>query len=157
MAVINSNGTGGGNWSDGSSWSGGVAPGAGDRAVIEADDIIYIDGDITIGDGTTTTTVYAVTCTGDLVWRNRTGDAAASWTFTVDGHMNFLDGSHWCIGTEDNSVYGTESVGPIPPRGQPVSRRVWDAGGESRRTLAQSPRSTWPRRIRGSDPRRRDR
>jgi hypothetical protein len=114
MSIINSNGTGGGNWLTGASWNGGVAPTAGDRAVILASDTIYIDGDITIGDGSTSDSIYAVDCAGDLVWRNRTSDASSNWTFTVDGHMRFTDGSYWYIGSEDNSVFGSESVGPLP-------------------------------------------
>jgi len=113
MAVITSNGTGGGDWSNGATWIGGVVPGAGDRAVIQAGDVVYIDGNITIGDGSTSTSVYAVDCAGELVWRNEAGDAAASWTFTVNGHMRFNDG-RWYIGTEDNSRFGSKSVGPIP-------------------------------------------
>jgi len=41
---IDSNGTGGGNWSVGSSWSGGVAPTVGDSAVILSGDTISLDG-----------------------------------------------------------------------------------------------------------------
>jgi len=113
MATITSNGTGGGDWSTGSTWDGGTVPGDGDRAIIQSGDVVYIDGDITIGDGTTTTTVYAVDCAGELVWRNESGDANSSWTFTVNGHMNFT-GGRWYIGTEDNSRFGSKSVGPIP-------------------------------------------
>jgi len=43
MAIINSNGTGGGNWSAGASWSGGIAPVAGDTAVIRLGDTITVD------------------------------------------------------------------------------------------------------------------
>lgn len=114
MAVITSNGTGGGGWSSGSSWIGGIAPGAGDRAIISSGDTIYIDGDTSVGDGTDSTSTYAVDCAGTIVWRNRSTDSAASWTFTVDGHMQFTDGGRWFIGTEDNSLFGAESVGPIP-------------------------------------------
>ena len=97
----------------GATWSGGVAPGSGDRAIIAATDTVFIDGDITIGDGTTTTSVYAVDCSGLLVWRNAVGDASSSWTFTVNGHMRFGTAGRWVIGTED-SQFGGKSVGPIP-------------------------------------------
>lgn len=43
MASINSNGTGGGNWSAGASWSGGVAPVIGDKATILAGDTITVN------------------------------------------------------------------------------------------------------------------
>jgi len=56
-AAIQSNGTGGGNWSAGASWNGGVAPGDGDVANILTNDTITIDGDTTVGDGTTAMTI----------------------------------------------------------------------------------------------------
>lgn len=47
MATKTSNGTGGGNWSAGATWAGGVAPVDGDTVVIAAGDTVTLDVDIT--------------------------------------------------------------------------------------------------------------
>lgn len=50
MAVINSNGTGGGNYGAPSTWAGGVVPGNMDEAVIQAtDDVLFVNEDDTAG------------------------------------------------------------------------------------------------------------
>ncbi|MCJ2540278.1 MAG: hypothetical protein LN414_03290, partial [Candidatus Thermoplasmatota archaeon] len=43
LAVINSNGGGGGNWSNGPSWVGGIAPGIADDAIVVGGDTINVD------------------------------------------------------------------------------------------------------------------
>jgi len=50
MAIINSNGTAGGNWSNITTWLGGVVPVAGDTVTIVAGDIIVVDGNFVTGD-----------------------------------------------------------------------------------------------------------
>lgn len=114
MAQISSNGTGGGMWSATATWAGGVVPGVGDEATIVSGDVVYIDGDTTIGAGTNSSTYYALVIEGNLVWRNQTGDSSSNWTFTVNGNIDLANGSRWSIGTEDNSLYGANSIGPIP-------------------------------------------
>ena len=46
MATITSNGSGGGNWSAGATWQGGVAPADGDTVVIAAGDTVTFDADL---------------------------------------------------------------------------------------------------------------
>ncbi len=73
-ATITSNGTGGGNWNTGASWSGGTAPGIADDVVITSTDVITIRSNVTcasitisgtlqIGNSTTNRTL---TCNGNL-------------------------------------------------------------------------------------------
>lgn len=52
MAAITSNGTGGGNWSVGASWTGGVKPAAADTVTIVAGDTITFDQDDSVGTNT---------------------------------------------------------------------------------------------------------
>lgn len=47
MAAISSNSTGGGDWSDGSTWVGGVAPVGSDTVTIVTGDTVVYDGDLT--------------------------------------------------------------------------------------------------------------
>lgn len=54
MALISSNGTGGGLASLGSSWTGGIPPSSGDSVEILLTDTIEIDGTYSWGDGTAT-------------------------------------------------------------------------------------------------------
>ena len=63
MSAITSNGTGGGNWSSGSSWSGGVAPGSGDTATIQAGDTITVVSGHPVTIGTSPNTGGAVALT----------------------------------------------------------------------------------------------
>ncbi len=54
MAVITSNGTGGGLWSATTTWSGGVLPVLGDSVVIASGDVVEVDGTYNVGDDTAT-------------------------------------------------------------------------------------------------------
>lgn len=54
-AQIVSNGTGGGAWTSGASWIGGVAPTTSDDVIIQAGDVITTTASLTRGAGTTTT------------------------------------------------------------------------------------------------------
>jgi hypothetical protein len=54
MAVRTSNGTGGGNYGTGATWSGGVAPVEGDSVIIASTDTVTVDGTYIAGDDTTT-------------------------------------------------------------------------------------------------------
>jgi len=63
MAIITSNGAGGGLFSAPTAWAGGVVPVAGDKVTIATGDTITVDGVYTIGDDTTT----AVTVSGTLL------------------------------------------------------------------------------------------
>jgi len=116
MADITSNGTGGGDWSVGGTWTGGTPPGVGDNAIIQSGDTVYIDGDITIGDGSTSYfSVWQLNIQGNLVWRNEAGDASSNWTLNIYGSgIRILYPGRFFIGTEDDSLFGSKSVGPIP-------------------------------------------
>lgn len=69
MAAIQSNGTGGGDWSAGATWNGGVAPGEGDTAQIVSGDTVTIDSTITVGDDTATPALDILNG-GELDWDN---------------------------------------------------------------------------------------
>ena len=71
MATINSNGTGGGNWSSTSTWSGGVLPGTGDVATIVGSDNVVIDSNQSVG---------GITNTGNTSYISMT---TGTWTLTV--------------------------------------------------------------------------
>lgn len=88
MAVISSNGTGGGNWLTGASWNGGVAPVSGDSYIIVTGDTITVDGTVTVGDDTNTAgtvqtgaTLYFTRTAGAYVFTNRGG---ISFAGTID-------------------------------------------------------------------------
>jgi hypothetical protein len=88
MAVISSNGTGGGNWLTGASWAGGVAPIAGDSYIIVTGDTITVDGTVTVGDDTNTAgtvqagaTLFFTRMAGTYVFTNRGG---ISFAGTID-------------------------------------------------------------------------
>lgn len=68
MAVISSNGTGGGLASSTSTWAGGVVPVEGDKVIIVAGDTVTVDGTFTWGDDSVTTTIpnAAVNVSGTL-------------------------------------------------------------------------------------------
>lgn len=83
MTAITSNGTGGGNWSAGASWTGAAVPIEGDTVIIQNGDTITIDQNITIGADSATAAIdvasggkievlhtvaanYTLTCKGDL-------------------------------------------------------------------------------------------
>jgi len=112
-----------GPWSDAATW-GAAAPGVGDLAVITGGHSVWIDGDITVGDGSASTATPAIKVYGDLLWRNQVGDAAANWTLTLNGWLYFSSDTtdplqssgRWFIGSSGVHTVGptTVSVGPIP-------------------------------------------
>ncbi len=85
-ATIQSNGTGGGSWTTGSSWQGGVAP-------VSADDVVILDGDaINVLGGTSvtrtgTTSINVMSVSGYL-------RLVSTATFINQGTMN-VDGDIW--------------------------------------------------------------
>ena len=92
---VTSNGTGGGNWSVGATWNGGIAPVSTDNVIIADGDVVTIDGavttaNLTIGGGTSgvlqfdATTVGTVTVNGTLtIGPNGTFRTASSGTVTA--------------------------------------------------------------------------
>jgi len=102
VAAISSNGTGGGNWSVSSTWSGGVVPGVGDSVTIVAGDTVTVDstsitfgsspasnGDALIINGTlnfgTISSATTFTCNGGIVV-NSGGDI----TGDANGYINYI-------------------------------------------------------------------
>ncbi len=104
MAAINSNGTGGGNWSSGSSWAGGVAPGEGDTCTILSGDTIVIDGNITVGADTSTPAIK-VNSGGTLSWPHT---VAGDYTLTAKGDIN-ISGT-FSIGSVANPIPANRTV-----------------------------------------------
>jgi hypothetical protein len=93
MAAITSNGTGGGNYSAGASWNGGVAPALGDTAQVLNGDTITIDATFTVGDDTATPAMDVLNG-GTLDWDNLGSDTCTfrgdfyvrnGGTLTLDG------------------------------------------------------------------------
>ena len=68
MAAKTTNGTGGGNWSAGATWTGGVAAGEGDTVIIATGDTLTIDGNVTVGADSATAAIASQT-TGKLSWQ----------------------------------------------------------------------------------------
>lgn len=68
MALIASNGVGGGVYSAGASWAGGVAPGLGDEAQVLAGDTITIDAGFTVGNDNPGVPAMDVLNGGTLDW-----------------------------------------------------------------------------------------
>ncbi len=83
MAHIQSNGTGGGNWSSTGTWSGGVVPGDGDTAEIVAGDTVTVDSNTTVG--ATTGTQHGVTIKGTSSSVYGQLNVNASVTLTLKG------------------------------------------------------------------------
>jgi Concanavalin A-like lectin/glucanases superfamily len=90
MTAITSNGTGGGTWATGSTWIGGVAPGAGQKAIIASGDTVTASATTTIGDGS------ANTC--------------------LDCSVGFLVVSGAVFTLRGNATFGTSSGGSINNR-----------------------------------------
>ena len=89
MAAISSNGTGGGNWSTGASWSGGVAPVAGDTVTIASGDTILAD---TTGLACLSITLNGILSavagnTTDLTVGNGSSDTLITWG--ANGYLRY--------------------------------------------------------------------
>ncbi|MEP7171284.1 MAG: fibronectin type III domain-containing protein, partial [Bacteroidota bacterium] len=80
---ITSNGTGGGLWSVGASWTGGIAPGAGDSVTVLNGDVVTVDG------AATALVLYVGTgVSGSVVF-----DAAAARTLTIGTNLSINSGA----------------------------------------------------------------
>lgn len=102
MAAITSNGTGGGNWSAGASWTGAVVPVEGDTVIVQNGDTITIDQNITVGADSATAAID-VASGGKF---ELLSTAAADYTLICKGDLYVSSGGTIEIGTVAN---------PIPP------------------------------------------
>lgn len=104
MALISSNGTGGGNWSVAATWAGGVVPAEGDCATIVVGDIVTIDdaapGNVIIGDDHVGV-AYAITINGKLQYLST---AAIDHVFRCKGDLVNAAGGAIEIGTVANPI-----------------------------------------------------
>lgn len=100
MAAITSNGTGGGNWSAGASWTGASVPGVGDNATIQNGDTITIDQNVTTGADTSTAAID-VASGGKLEVLNT---VAADYTLTCKGDLKISSGGTIEFGTVANPI-----------------------------------------------------
>ena len=106
MAAIASNGTGGGNWNTGASWTGGVVPTVVDTVTITAGDTITVD---TTGLGAKT-----LALNGTIDW---TAGATTGITFgdgTSDTIITFGAGGYWKAGTVATPLTGKHTVTIAP-------------------------------------------
>lgn len=102
MATINSNGTGGGNWSATTTWAGGVVPVEGDKVTIVAGDTVVVEGTYTAGDDSSGGLGSAAIDVYGQLKASRT----VSSSLTIKGKIAFASNVWSCD-------YGTESD-PIP-------------------------------------------
>lgn len=102
MAVIQSNGTGGGDWDAGATWDGGSVPGVGDDAQIVSGDTVTVNV-------------------------NQTTDSFAALTIDDGGHLQWATG-----GTYELHHSGTATVnGQLTMDGTGASSKLtWYAGGQ---------------------------
>ena len=105
MAAITSNGTGGGVWSAGASWTGAAVPVEGDTVIIQNGDTITIDQDITVGADTTTAAID-VASGGKL---EVLSTVAASYTLTCKGDLKTSSGGTIEFGTVANPIPSTRT------------------------------------------------
>lgn len=100
MAAITSNGTGGGVWSAGASWTGAAVPAEGDTVIILNGDTITIDQNITVGADTATAAID-VASGGKL---SLPSTVAADYTLTLKGDLKVSSGGTLEIGTVANPI-----------------------------------------------------
>lgn len=100
MAAITSNGTGGGVWSAGASWTGAAVPAEGDTVIIQNGDTITIDQNITVGADTATAAID-VASGGKL---EVPSTVAADYTLTCKGDLKNSSGGTLEIGTVANPI-----------------------------------------------------
>jgi len=105
MAAITSNGTGGGNWSAGASWTGAAVPVEGDTVIIQNGDTITIDQDITVGADSATAAID-VANGGKLEVLHT---VAANYTLTCKGDLKTSVGGTIEIGTVANPIPSTRT------------------------------------------------
>ncbi len=81
MATITSNGTGGGAWSQGTTWQGGAVPADGDAVVIAAGDTVTVDVNLSSWTtGLTGITISGGATPGMLAFKN---DAAGTYYLRI--------------------------------------------------------------------------
>lgn len=105
MTAITSNGTGGGVWSAGASWTGAAVPVEGDTVIIQNGDTITIDQDITVGADSATAAID-VASGGKL---EVLSTVAASYTLTCKGDLKTSSGSTIEFGTVANPIPSTRT------------------------------------------------
>lgn len=115
MAAISSNGTGGGNWSAGSSWVGGVAPVAGD-------DVTIVSGDVITLTGAAASATCVVDAGGTLAIAGQT--LTLTGAITVNGHATGGAGGKLVIGANSSGSAGTMEF-----QGASGNRFVLEASG----------------------------
>lgn len=105
MATITS--TANGNWSSGSTWVGGVAPGIGDTAVLAHN--VTVDTNITVGTSPNDTSTAVITLNASKVLT-----IAASVTLTVRGNQAWTNGSGLVMGAGSQMVFDNAASGGSP-------------------------------------------
>jgi len=105
MAAITSNGTGGGNWSAGASWTGAAVPIEGDTVIIQNGDTITIDQNITVGADSATAAID-VANGGKLEVLHT---VAANYTLICKGDLKTSVGGDIEFGTVANPIPSTRT------------------------------------------------
>lgn len=100
MTAITSNGTGGGVWSAGASWTGAAVPVEGDTVIVQNGDTITIDQNITVGADSATAAID-VSSGGKL---EILSTVAADYTLTCKGDLKTSVGGTIEIGTVANPI-----------------------------------------------------
>ncbi len=115
--TITSNGTGGGVWSAGGSWLGGIAPVAGDNAIIAAGDVITVGAATAITTVTVTgsisfTAVSTITVSGNLVMNPGSSIDGAGFTGTINvtGTFQAITGGIETIGRLNITINSTSQI-----------------------------------------------
>jgi hypothetical protein len=106
VAAIASNGTGGGNWSSGASWAGGVVPTVADTVTIAAGDTITVD---TTGLGALT-----LQLNGILTWAAGSTTSITFGNGSSDTIITFGAGGYWRAGTVATPLTGLHTVTIAP-------------------------------------------
>ena len=104
MATITS--TTNGNWSSGSTWVGGVAPGNGDTAVISHN--VTVDVNTTIGTSPNDSTTAVISLGARIL------TIAAGVTLTCRGNQSWTNGASLVLGTGSQLVFDNSSSGGSP-------------------------------------------
>jgi len=117
-AIIQSNGTGGGDWNAGSSWSGGFTPLATDDVIILAGDVINANSNQTCvnlqisGSLNFNTNSVTITVNGNLTFSGSgsTSNGSASRSLNVNGNLLSLTGADGSISGINLSISGTTNL-----------------------------------------------
>jgi fibronectin-binding autotransporter adhesin len=115
--TITSNGTGGGNWSAGGSWLGGIAPVAGDNAIIAGGDVIVISvantpiTNLTVTGSLSFTVTRTLTVSGNLIMNPGSSiDGTATGVVNVTGTFQAVSGGIETIGRLTINVTSTSQI-----------------------------------------------